>query len=91
MRLWGKRLSEGKSKFLTLGGLTMDEDEPIPSLDPPTIRRCAVCGETASYRFGPPGGSSAAEARYCAGHRDDGERLWTARYRSTGGFGGSLL
>ena len=57
------------------------------------FRRCAVCGEVASFGFGVPG-SPAVEADewYCGAHRDEGERLWTARYRTGGGPGpGGLL
>jgi hypothetical protein len=46
-------------------------DEPTPEFDPPPeLRRCAVCGEAASYGFGPPGGPvQPAGAWYCATHR----------------------
>lgn len=51
-------------------------DEPIPEMDRPEIRRCAVCGERASFDFGPPGGTALdADAWYCGTHRDEGERL----------------
>jgi hypothetical protein len=67
-------------------------DEPIPEMDRPEIRRCPVCGDRASFGFGPPGGTALdADAWYCGTHRDEGERRWTARYRPTGGFGDSLL
>jgi hypothetical protein len=60
-------------------------DEPTPPLDPPALRRCAICGEPwASYGFGPPGNpAQAAEAWYCGTHREEGERRWSARYRGT--------
>ena len=65
-------------------------DEPIPSVDPPESRRCAICGETASYYgFSPPGFPlQPAEAWYCGAHRQEGERAWTARYRPSGGGAG---
>jgi hypothetical protein len=72
-------------------------DDPFPDINPrpEAIRRCAVCGERASFGFGPPGATQAdAEAWYCGAHREEGERLWAARYRPTGGGtgqGGSLL
>jgi hypothetical protein len=66
-------------------------DEPITEMDAPEIRWCTVCGEAASCGYGPPGGSGAAHAWYCAGHREKGEQAWAARYRPTGGFGESLL
>jgi hypothetical protein len=60
-------------------------DEPTPVLDPPSPRRCAVCGEGAPYGFGPPGFPlQPAEAWYCGQHREEGERA-RAAYR-----GGSL-
>ena len=66
-------------------------DEPTPVLDPPEIRRCAVCGEGASFGFGAPGSpAQPVEAWYCAAHREEGERLWTARYRGTS-LGPALL
>ena len=65
--------------------------EPITEMDAPEIQRCAVCGETASYGFGPPGGFAAAETWYCADHREEGEQAWAARYRPPGGFGDSPL
>ena len=50
--------------------------EPIPEIDPPESRRCAICGETASYYgFSPPGFPlQPAEAWYCGAHRQEGER-----------------
>jgi hypothetical protein len=55
-----------------------------PTLDPPESRRCAVCGEGASYGFSPPGFPlQPAEAWYCGTHREEGERAWAARYRGT--------
>jgi hypothetical protein len=66
----------------------MDEPPP-PPVDPPSPRRCAVCGEDAAFGFGPPG---SAEAWYCGTHRQDGERAWAARYRpSPSGLGDGLL
>jgi hypothetical protein len=54
----------------------------VGDIDPPAMRRCAVCGEGASYGFGPPGFSlQPAEAWYCGAHRHEGERVWAARYR----------
>jgi hypothetical protein len=63
----------------------MPMDEPICStLDPSESRRCAVCGEGAPYGFGPPGFPlQPAEAWYCGSHREEGERLWAARYRGS--------
>ena len=57
-------------------------DEPMaPDVDPPESRRCAVCGEYASYGFSPPGFPlQPAEARYCGTHRDHGDQRWAARY-----------
>jgi hypothetical protein len=56
----------------------MSESDNQPSLD---LRRCAVCGKLAPYRFGPSGFPlQPAEAWYCGTHRDEGERLWAARY-----------
>ena len=57
-------------------------DEPVtPILDPSESRRCAMCGEHASYGFSPPGFPlRQAEAWYCVTHRDHGERAWAARY-----------
>lgn len=67
-------------------------DQPITDIGSPTSRHCAVCGETASFGFGPPGGPVLdADAWYCGAHREEGERLWTARYRPAAGFGDSLL
>jgi len=65
-------------------------DDPFPNINP---RRCTVCGEVVSYGFGSAGSPAVdADAWYCGEHRDEGERLWTARYRSSGGgHGGSLL
>jgi hypothetical protein len=58
-------------------------DEPTPDIDP-DIRRCAICGDRASYGFGPPGSpAQPANAWYCATHREEGERRWAARYRGT--------
>jgi hypothetical protein len=63
-------------------------DEPFPDIRPPETRRCAICGATASFGFGPPGTTQAeAEAWYCARHRYEGERIWAARYRPTQGGG----
>jgi hypothetical protein len=46
-------------------------DEPIPEMVRPEIRRCAVCGERASFGFGPPGGTALdADAWYCGTHRE---------------------
>ena len=59
-------------------------DEPTPFLDPPESHRCTVCGEGASFGFGAPGSPARpVEAWYCGSHREEGERLWTARYRSS--------
>ena len=68
-------------------------EEPIPEITSPESRRCAVCGERASFGFGAPGNPALeAEAWYCGAHREDGERAWTARYRpSPSGLGDSLL
>jgi len=67
-------------------------DEPITDIDLPESRSCTVCGERASFGFGPPGNPALeAEAWYCGAHREEGERAWTARYRPTGGFGDTLL
>jgi hypothetical protein len=61
-------------------------DEPTPILDPPESYRCTICGEGASYGFGPPGFPlQPAEAWYCGSHREEGERAWAARYRPTSG------
>jgi len=66
--------------------------DPFPDIAPPPTRRCAVCGESASFGFGAPGNPAVdAEAWYCGAHREEGERTWTARYRPSGGFGDSLL
>ena len=67
--------------------------DPFPDITPPVVRRCVFCGEVASYGFGPPGSSELdADAWYCGTHREEGERLWTARYRGGGGPGpGGLL
>jgi hypothetical protein len=64
----------------------MPMDDPTPDIAPPDIRRCAICGEPrASYGFGPPGSpAQAAEAWYCATHREEGDRRWTARYGRPG-------
>jgi hypothetical protein len=61
-------------------------DEPSLVIDPPDIRRCAICGDAgASYGFGPPGNPAPpAEAWYCATHREEGERRWSARYGRPG-------
>jgi hypothetical protein len=61
----------------------MPMDEPIrPTLDPPELHRCAMCGEHASYGFGPPGFPlQPVEAWYRGSHRREGERAWAARYR----------
>ena len=68
------------------------DDEPIANIAPLVSRRCTVCGERASFGFGAPGNPALdADAWYCGAHREEGERAWTARYRPTGGFGGSLL
>lgn len=65
--------------------------EPIAEMDAREVRRCAICGEAASYGFGPPAGPvQPTEAWYCAGHRDEGERRWAARYRATS-LGPALL
>ena len=63
-------------------------DEPVtPIFDAPESRRCAVCGEHASYGFGPPGFPlQPAEAWYCGLHRHEGERAWAARYGRLGAF-----
>jgi hypothetical protein len=43
-----------------------------------------VCGEGAPYGFGPPGFPlQPAEAWYCGTHREEGERVWAARYHSS--------
>jgi hypothetical protein len=67
-------------------------DDPFPDINP---RRCAVCDEAASYGFGPPGSPEVdADKWYCGAHQREGERLWTARYRSSGGeprHGSSLV
>ena len=56
-------------------------DEPSPEIDPGMIRRCAVCGELASYGFGPPGGPvQQADAWYYGTHRQEGDRHWTQRH-----------
>jgi len=62
----------------------MADDEPILHVEPPReTRLCAVCGAAhASFGFGPPG-VLPADAWYCAEHREDGERAWSARYRPT--------
>jgi hypothetical protein len=50
-------------------------DEPPPTLDPPEVRKCAVCGEGAGYGFGPPGFPlQPAEAWYCGTHRRSSTR-----------------
>jgi hypothetical protein len=55
-------------------------DEPIPSVDPPEARHCAVCGEVARHGFGQPGFPlQPAEEWYCGAHRAEGERAWAAR------------
>ena len=47
--------------------------------------RLCVYGESASFGFGPPGIPSLdAEAWYCDTHRQEGEQVWTARYRPSG-------
>ena len=53
-------------------------DEPIrPTLDPLESRRCAVCGEGASYGFGAPGFPlQPAEAWYCGRHEGEGIGLY---------------
>jgi hypothetical protein len=59
------------------------DDEPIADVDPPDIR-CTVCGKIAPDGFGPPGFPlQPAEAWYCGSHREEGERLWAARYRGS--------
>jgi hypothetical protein len=65
----------------------MPMDVPIrPTLAPPELHRCAVCGEHGSYGFGSPGFPlQPVEAWYCGTHQEEGERRWAARYR-----GGSL-
>jgi hypothetical protein len=65
-------------------------NDPFPDIAPPPTRRCAVCGENASFGFGTPG-NPAIEAEVVLRHREEGERAWTARYRPTGGFGDQLL
>jgi hypothetical protein len=56
-------------------------DELGPEIDSPEPRRCAICGETAPYGFGPPGGpAQPADAWYCGTHRLEGERRWAPRY-----------
>jgi len=66
-------------------------DEPITGIDPPESR-CAVCGERASFGFGPPGNPVLdVEAWYLRPTWEEGERAWSARYRLTRGFGDSLL
>jgi len=66
--------------------------DTFPDITPFETRRCAVCGERASFGFGAPGNPTLdAEAWYCGPHREEGERVWKARYRPTGGFGDSLL
>jgi hypothetical protein len=59
-------------------------DEPTPTLDPPDIRRCAICGEPwASYGFAPPGSPpQAAEAWYCATHREGGRSALVGALRA---------
>jgi hypothetical protein len=58
-------------------------DEPVT---PPESRRCAVCGELARYYFGAGGcPSETAEGWYCGTHLHEGERLWAARSRPSGG------
>lgn len=63
----------------------MPMDDPVPpQIDPPESRRCAVCGEGAAYGFGAPGSpAQPVEAWYCGSHREEGERVWTARYRAS--------
>jgi hypothetical protein len=61
------------------------DDEPTPIPDSSVSHRCAMCGEGASYGFGPPGFPlQPAEAWYCGAHREVGRAglggaLWTAR------------
>jgi hypothetical protein len=51
-----------------------------------------MCGETAPYGFGPPGFPlQPAEAWYCGSHREEGERVWAARYRPSGGGAGWFI
>lgn len=58
----------------------MDDDKPIATIDPPEIRHC-MCGERASFGFGPPSGASVdADVWYCAAHREEGQRRWPRRY-----------
>jgi hypothetical protein len=61
-------------------------DEPTPVIDPPESRRCAICGEPwASYGFAPPGSPpQPADSWYCATHREEGDRRWSARYGRPG-------
>lgn len=60
-------------------------DEPTQVIDPPEVRRCAICGAGgAAFGFGPPGGPvQPAEAWYCGAHREEGERRWAARYHGS--------
>ena len=77
------RLSRGRDSPLApvcpINKVT-DMDEPTPVIDPPESRHCAVCGEAASYGFGPPGRFGPAEAWYCGAHREEGEQRWATRY-----------
>ena len=67
-------------------------DEPTPETPSSEGRRCAVCGESAPYGFGPPGFPlQPAEAWYCGAHREEGERVWAARYRPSGGGAGWFI
>jgi len=59
------------------------------------------CAKRVFFGFGPPGSPVLdADAWYCtsskraagsSGHQHEGDRLWTARYRPSGGFGDALL
>jgi hypothetical protein len=65
-----------------------DDDPPVdPARD---MRHCAICGATAYYGFGPPGGLS-ADAWYCGDHLEEGEQAWTKRYRPTPPSGDRLV
>jgi hypothetical protein len=50
-------------------------DEPITGTDSSERRRCTVCGEKASFGFGPPGSPALdADAWYCGAHQAEGDR-----------------
>jgi hypothetical protein len=59
--------------------------EPTTELDSPDIRRCTVCGASASFGFGPPGATmSPTDAWYCGEHRQEGGPLTGAVSPDTG-------